>query len=603
MTNPENLFEAHEKTTRDYAAELSSRKTGDFSDGASFAETPDFASHSAKTSPEAKALCAEKGSKAVLESGAVVSESSAQDYLVDPENDWAAEEASVVDEIDASGGATASDLETSPEAGVSRIEGRASTASAKGRAAGFAKSRAAEAAKASLAAATDDLDDRSAEADLVESSPRRARRAYQAGRRLRSLYSSARHAPGRAAAAKARAVASTTPGNAVKTFVAGGASKAKGVAAAAVLPKTPLGWIAAVGATVLLLFSCLFLFMCSGGDDDANLAGLTADEAAVARWLLDAGFSKESAAAMLGNIANEGGFDPSTWEVNNDGVGFFPYERAFGMFQYTSTSPGTGLYSSFKTWCSEQGKDPYAHESSLEFTFVPGTDGYFESSWSGSLASSGYYSNCPGYDRVDGPAYSASELKEADSVSRATYSWMACYERCANGPYAHLDRRLDSAERYYSILCGSGGGGIASVGDLMWPSDEGRWLTYSGHYGLDIQAAYGTPVYAPADGTVIWGGASWESTYGNVVRIHHDGLGLQTACAHMSRTTVNTGDRVEKGDIIGYVGSTGNSTGPHIHFEIYERDEPTIGGNPIFDDMSKWALYFDIATLESNRVS
>lgn len=600
MTNSENLFEAREKTTRDYADELSSRKTGDFSDGASFAETPDFASPSAKTPPKGKRLRAGTSPDARIERESSASEPPAQDRLVDPENDWAVEEASVVDEIDVSGDATVSDLGTPPENGVPRNGVRAST---KGRVASFAKGKAAQAAENVLSAAAGDLDDRSVESDLVENSPRKARRTYQAGRRLRSLYSSARSSPGRAAAAKARAAAKAAPAHAVRTFVAGGASKAKGVAAAAVLPKTPLGWIAAVGATVLLLFSCLFLFMCSGGDDDADLAGLTADEAAVARWLLDAGFSKESAAAMLGNIANEGGFDPSTWEVNNDGVGFYPYERAFGMFQYTSTSPGTGLYSSFKTWCSEQGKDPYAHESSLEFTFVPGTGGYFESSWSGSLASSGYYSNCPGYDRVDGPAYSASELKEADSVSRATYSWMACYERCANGPYAHLDRRLDSAERYYSILCGSGGGGIASVGDLMWPSDEGRWLTYSGHYGLDIQAAYGTPIYAPADGTVIWGGASWESTYGNVVRIHHDGLGLQTACAHMSRTTVNTGDRVEKGDIIGYVGSTGNSTGPHIHFEIYERDEPTIGGDPIFDDMSKWALYFDIVTLESNRVS
>lgn len=598
MADSENLFEAHEKTTRDYAGELGSGKSGDFADGAFFADTPDFADLSAKASSETKRPYAGKSPRTMLENGAVASEPTAQDYLVDPENDWAAEEASVVDEIDVSGDATASDFETPPESGALRTESREP---AKGRAAGFVEGKAVQAAKSSLAAATDDLDDRTAEADLAENAPQRARTAYRTGKRLHSAYSSARRAPGRAAAAKARAAAKATPAHAVQTFVSGGISKAKGVAAAALLPKTPIGWILAAGSVVLLLFSCLFFAMCSGGDD-ANLDGLTAEEAVVARWLLDEGFTKESTAAMLGNIANEGGFDPSTWEVNNDGVGFYPYERAFGMFQYTSTSPGTGSYARFKTWCSENGRDPFEHESSLEFSFRPETGGYYESSWSMGLANSGYYSNCPGYDRVDGPAYSASEFKTADSVSRATYSWMACYERCANGSYAHLDRRLDSAERYYSALCSSGGGGIASVGDLMWPSDEGRWLTYSGHFGLDIQAAYGTPIYAPADGLVIWGGPSWESTYGNIVRIYHDDLGLQTACAHMSSTAVKTGDRVEKGDVIGYVGSTGNSSGPHIHFEIYERDDPTRGGYPIYDDMDTWALYFDRSTLEKNRV-
>ena len=536
--------------------------------------------------------------RAALESGAIASEAAGVDYSIDPESDWANDEADIVDDIDASGDAEADDF----EAPFGAMSGKDKTKLlAKSYAKGYAKGKAKSAAKATVAGALGEMQGDSADEDMVKNAPREVRGAYRAGK---TAYSFVRSPAGRAAARTASAP--RTAAEAARNFVAGGAAKVKkAFAAAAAAPKNPLVWIAAFAAAVFIMFPALFLVTCAGGDgqDDASLDGFTANEAAVAQWLLDEGFTKEAAAGILGNIANEGGFDPAGWEVNNDGVGYYPYERAFGMFQYTSTSPGTGLYHKFKSWCSENGKDPFQHASSLEFTFTSRTGGFYESLWMMGLATNGYYSNCPGYERVDGPAYSASELKDADSVTRAAYSWMACYERCANGGRAHLDRRLDSAEQYYRILCGEGsGGGIASVGDLMWPSSEGRWGTYAGHFGLDIQAAYGTPIYAPADGLVIWGGRSWETTYGNIVRIYHDGLGLQTACAHMSATSVKSGERVTKGQIIGYCGSTGNSSGPHIHFELYEKNDPMIGGYPIMDDMDKWALYFDRAALQGNRV-
>jgi murein DD-endopeptidase MepM/ murein hydrolase activator NlpD len=85
------------------------------------------------------------------------------------------------------------------------------------------------------------------------------------------------------------------------------------------------------------------------------------------------------------------------------------------------------------------------------------------------------------------------------------------------------------------------------------------------HQGVDLAAPRGTPVYATADGLV--GMAQWYSSYGNYVQIEHGGE-LQTRYAHLTSYTVAPGDMVEKGDLIGYVGSTGRSTGPHLHYEV-----------------------------------
>jgi len=85
------------------------------------------------------------------------------------------------------------------------------------------------------------------------------------------------------------------------------------------------------------------------------------------------------------------------------------------------------------------------------------------------------------------------------------------------------------------------------------------------HGGLDIAAPEGTPIHAPADGVVVKSGPSMG--YGRVIIIDH-GNGYTTRFGHLSGETVSLGDRVEEGDIIGYVGSTGWSTGPHLHYEV-----------------------------------
>ena len=86
------------------------------------------------------------------------------------------------------------------------------------------------------------------------------------------------------------------------------------------------------------------------------------------------------------------------------------------------------------------------------------------------------------------------------------------------------------------------------------------------HAGLDFKARHGTPIVAVTDGRVT--GAGRMGGCGNAVRLRHDG-GIDTRYCHMSRIAVNRGQSVRRGQVIGYVGSTGLSTGPHLHYEMY----------------------------------
>jgi murein DD-endopeptidase MepM/ murein hydrolase activator NlpD len=117
---------------------------------------------------------------------------------------------------------------------------------------------------------------------------------------------------------------------------------------------------------------------------------------------------------------------------------------------------------------------------------------------------------------------------------------------------------------------GSTGTGQVSSAGLIWPCDgvvvSGfgmRWGRM--HEGIDIGCAYGTSNRAAAAGTVIYSG--WLGGYGNLVVIDH-GNGLSTAYAHASSILVGVGQSVAQGETVSLVGSTGNSSGPHLHFEV-----------------------------------
>ena len=90
------------------------------------------------------------------------------------------------------------------------------------------------------------------------------------------------------------------------------------------------------------------------------------------------------------------------------------------------------------------------------------------------------------------------------------------------------------------------------------------------HNGIDISCQKGTPIYAPAKGVIVYKG--YQGGFGNLLELNH-GNGLKTRFAHLDKFNVSKGQRVKRGDLIGYVGSTGRSTAPHLHFEIHKDDK------------------------------
>jgi murein DD-endopeptidase MepM/ murein hydrolase activator NlpD len=91
------------------------------------------------------------------------------------------------------------------------------------------------------------------------------------------------------------------------------------------------------------------------------------------------------------------------------------------------------------------------------------------------------------------------------------------------------------------------------------------------HSGVDLAAPHGTPVYAASAGYV--GSSGWSGGYGLMIAIDHPG-GMETRYGHLSRLTVGSGQYVAAGTLIGFVGSTGDSTGPHLHYEIRINGQP-----------------------------
>lgn len=103
------------------------------------------------------------------------------------------------------------------------------------------------------------------------------------------------------------------------------------------------------------------------------------------------------------------------------------------------------------------------------------------------------------------------------------------------------------------------------------------------HPGLDFSAPEGTPVYATADGVVEV--SERRGVYGNLVEIDH-GYNYMTRFAHLSEMEVSKGDKVRRGDLLGYVGSTGTSTGSHLHYEVRLKDQPQNPVNYFFLDLT-----------------
>ena len=184
--------------------------------------------------------------------------------------------------------------------------------------------------------------------------------------------------------------------------------------------------------------------------------------------------------------------------------------------------------------------------------------------------------------------------QQSDALAglRAAQAASLALRKQKNGTLASVEGNLALLERQENellaesnsltgVINGSSGGG-GGTGSLICPvhgpvTSPFGWRihpilgTKKFHTGIDIGVGYGTPIPAADSGAVIY--ATWMSGYGNVIIIDH-GRGISTLYAHQSSLAVGNGVKVSRGQTIGYVGSTGFSTGPHLHFEVRVNGTP-----------------------------
>lgn len=160
----------------------------------------------------------------------------------------------------------------------------------------------------------------------------------------------------------------------------------------------------------------------------------------------------------------------------------------------------------------------------------------------------------------------------------------AAWEAEVEALIAEKKQELLDAQRLEQM---GGQAGVVNQAGFIWPSYTRQINSYfgnrlhpisgiwTGHKGVDINANYGSSVWCAAAGTVINASIGWNGGFGNVVMVMHPS-GYTTIYAHLSAIAVVTGQSVAQGQVVGYVGSTGNSTGSHLHFEIHD-----ISGMPV----------------------
>lgn len=173
---------------------------------------------------------------------------------------------------------------------------------------------------------------------------------------------------------------------------------------------------------------------------------------------------------------------------------------------------------------------------------------------------------------------------ESDLENRqAEYDAIMAAEDAANATIDKMVAELEAARAAAAAAAGSSGGGGGSAnasGSFLWPVASYVYVSsrfglrihpitgeQKTHTGMDIASNQGTAVYASDGGSVTLAG--WNGGYGNCIMIDH-GNGYVTLYGHLSSISVSVGQTVSQGDTIGAVGSTGNSTGPHLHFEVLQ---------------------------------
>lgn len=179
-------------------------------------------------------------------------------------------------------------------------------------------------------------------------------------------------------------------------------------------------------------------------------------------------------------------------------------------------------------------------------------------------------------------SYKVDELAASEAEQAALAESIEAYKAESEAEYDRIASEMQEVSNQIAALSAqsAASGGVPYSGTFVWPTPSCTstssaygyrvhpiYGTVKFHAGEDIPASYGAEILAAASGTVTTAG--WVSGYGNYTVIDHGG-GTMTAYGHQSSIIVSVGQYVEQGQVIGYVGSTGNSTGPHLHFEVYQ---------------------------------
>lgn len=206
----------------------------------------------------------------------------------------------------------------------------------------------------------------------------------------------------------------------------------------------------------LILILLFFMLIIGGmGADETQkktVGSLTGVQAEIATSLKGLGFTNEATAAVLGNMkAEKGNFDP-TYD-GDDGKG----NQSLGIMQFSGKNR-----TDFLRWCKDTGRTPYTVPAQIEWVFGRGSA---VAGWGHAFDDPYFYNMEPGYEGRFSTDYyrDPQQFKTSTDVDLATYSFMACYERCGNNGNSHLDTRLENARGYLAQLVNSGGGGSTDI--------------------------------------------------------------------------------------------------------------------------------------------
>ncbi|MEI3653631.1 phage tail tip lysozyme [Lactococcus lactis subsp. lactis] len=273
---------------------------------------------------------------------------------------------------------------------------------------------------------------------------------------------------------------------------------------------------------------------------------------------IGAGFSKQAAAALLGNAQGESDANP-TADESNGAPGF-----GYGVWQWTDSSGASSGRVYMINLMTRAGvtDDPDTITAQFKLLMWHAPNGQW-------IATSSY-------------PYSWTQFITLTDINTATQAFVANFERPLNGHPERSTWAQEWYDKFVNLEIPSGGGGyIAPISSPITVTSEMGWRTspitgaQEFHNAIDlVNGNPTTPILASGDGQVVQAGSNYYDWYGNYTVIKHAD-GLYTGYAHQSRIDVSVGQNVKKGQQIGLMGATGPVTGPHLHFQFMDEYWPS----------------------------